>query len=94
MSKHTQGPWHRNIKPASKYPVIFAGRNTHVAILAIRGTTMQEAEIEANCDLIRAAPELLEALKDVLESNAISYSSMPDRYQRISKLIEKAEGVL
>jgi hypothetical protein len=100
MSKHTQGPWHRNIKPASKYPVIFAGRNTHVAMLAIRGTTMQEAEIEANCDLIRAAPELLAALKRTLELlnevSRLSDASLVDDNVSILhdavKAIEKARG--
>lgn len=29
--KHTPGPWHRNIPPASKYPIVFSGRNAHVA---------------------------------------------------------------
>jgi len=58
---HTPGPWHRNIKPARKYGVIFAGRNTHVARLAVEG--LADDEIEANCDLITAAPDLLAALK-------------------------------
>lgn len=59
-TKHTPGPWHRNIPPASKYPVIFAGRNTHVT--AVKTDGLSAAEIEANCNLIAAAPELLEAL--------------------------------
>lgn len=57
---HTPGPWHRNIKPARKYNTIAAGRNTHVAHLVVNGLT--DAEIEANCNLITAAPELLAAL--------------------------------
>lgn len=61
MSKHTPGDWGRNIKPASKYPIIFAGRNTHVARVITDGLTEQEAE--ANADLIAAAPDLLDALK-------------------------------
>jgi hypothetical protein len=63
---HTSGPWHRNIKPASHYPVIFAGRNTHVARVIDQG--LPEAEIEANCNLIAAAPELLAAAKDMLNT--------------------------
>lgn len=58
---HTPGPWNRNIKPASKYTVIFAGRNTHVARVIPDG--LPEEEVEANCNLIVAAPELLEALE-------------------------------
>lgn len=70
-TKHTPGPWYRNIKPASKYPIIFAGDNLHVAQVISRGVS--EAQCEANCDLIAAAPEtaaerdrLREALKDAL----------------------------
>jgi len=57
---HTKGPWYRNIKPAAKYPTIFAGRNTHVAQVTTVGLSPEE--IEANCNLIMAAPELLDAL--------------------------------
>lgn len=52
--KHTRGPWSRNIKPASRYPTIFAGRNTHVAVAKTSGLT--EEEIEANVSLISTAP--------------------------------------
>ena len=51
---HTPGPWHRNIKPATKYSVIYAGRNTHVARVVADG--LSEQEIEGNCALITAAP--------------------------------------
>ena len=63
MPKHTPGPWSRNIKPAKKYNTIFAGRNTHVCRLDVIGLT--DEEIEGNCDLITAAPEMLEALDSV-----------------------------
>ena len=70
MSKHTPGPWHRNIPPASKYPTVWSGRNTHVAAISPgahrrsgNGCTMSEEEQEANINLIAAAPEMLAALK-------------------------------
>ncbi|MBN7763834.1 hypothetical protein JYP52_22095 [Nitratireductor aquibiodomus] len=72
MSKiaHTPGPWHRNIKPARKYPTVWAGRNTHIAAVVAgapygsgNGETMSDEEMEANIDLIAAAPEMLEALR-------------------------------
>ena len=62
-TQHTAGPWHRNIKPATHYNTIFAGRNTHVAHLAVQGKS--EEEVEANCALIVAAPDLLAALQMV-----------------------------
>lgn len=58
--KHTPGGWGRNIPPATKYPVIYAGRNTHVAIVK---TDLPPEEVEANANLIAAAPDLLAALK-------------------------------
>jgi hypothetical protein len=58
---HTPGPWHRNIKPISKYPTIFAGRNTHVAVVQTKG--LKDDEAEANAALIVTAPELLEEVK-------------------------------
>lgn len=64
---HTPGPWHRNIVPARKYPTIFAGRNTHVAVVQSQGLT--DEEVEANCNLIAAAPELLAALQCFIALN-------------------------
>lgn len=64
MTKHTPGPWHRNIAPASKYTVVFAGRNTHVARVTPEGHS--EETCEANINLIAAAPELLDSIKDLL----------------------------
>jgi len=62
--KHTLGPWHRNIKPVTRYPVIFAGRNIHVAKVLDQGIGLSESE--ANADLIAAAPELLSACMGLL----------------------------
>lgn len=61
---HTEGPWSRNIKPASRYPVVFAGRNTHVAVVTTRGLT--EEEIEGNINLIANAPTTLLAAETML----------------------------
>jgi hypothetical protein len=69
---HTKGPWHRNIKPATKYSVVFAGRNTHVARVIVDGLTPEE--VEANINLIAAAPDLLEALQTFVTK----YEKAPD----------------
>ena len=66
--EHTSGPWHRNIAPATKYTTIFAGRNTHVARLAVDGLSADE--VEANCNLIAAAPDLLDALRRLVHPMA------------------------
>lgn len=84
---HTAGPWHRDIKPAAKYPVVFAGRNTHIATVATRGG-LTDAEIEANCDLIAAAPETA-AERDRLEAlnaelvEALRFYADPHEHQKL-----------
>lgn len=60
-AKHTSGPWHRNIRPATKYPVVWSGRNKHV--LAVKTIGLTEEEIEANINLAVSAPDLLAALQ-------------------------------
>lgn len=77
--KHTPGPWHRNISPATKYPTVFAGRNTHVAVV---NTQLDAAEVEANCDLIAAAPELLEACETFAEWLRREEAGYPDVARR------------
>lgn len=65
---HTPGPWHRNIRPATRYPTIYAGdapNHVHVAHLATRGIDAETAE--ANCDLITQAPAMLAALQWLLD---------------------------
>jgi hypothetical protein len=61
---HTPGPWQRNIRASGKYPVIYAGRNTHILTVCQQSNPQ---ETEANIDLACAAPELLEALKWALD---------------------------
>jgi len=76
---HTPGPWHRNIRANGKYPVVFAGRNQHVA--KVEQQTLG-AETEANIDLIAAAPDLLAALQWAL--GQIDDSLDPDHQQALA----------
>ena len=93
-TQHTAGPWHRNIKPATHYNTIFAGRNTHVAHLAVQGKT--EAEVEANCALIVAAADLLAALREIVAAvesgEADGYSPSGDWFREAKSAIAKATG--
>ena len=92
-AKHTPGPWHRNIPPASKYVTIFAGRNTHVCHLA-----PENEEVEANCNLIASAPELLAALRSTLSQlrTVTAWCAYDENNDAVLALgdaaIEKAEG--
>lgn len=62
MSKHTKGPWSRdkwgNIKTASGETL-----RLHGVALPCGGRQSDHEEVEANSDLVTAAPDLLEALK-------------------------------
>lgn len=65
MTKHTAAPWHIGTPPPNGEQAIGAQNGMMVAI-ATTGVGMKE-ETLANARLIAAAPELLEALKDVLD---------------------------
>lgn len=91
-TKYTAGPWGRNIPPASKYPIIYAGRSTHVAQVITRG--LPEAEAEANAGLIAAAPELLSAIVDLLDACPASCEDrrLNEAMKEAEKAIAKARG--
>ena len=66
MSGHTKGPWLHLIheKDGEQRHVVETGPPAWVAHYP---DGMTDEEIAANCDLISAAPELLEALEQVIE---------------------------
>jgi hypothetical protein len=73
MSKHTPGPWtYDSVREVNGFPVyrILSGDGMVGALeqCNIPGETRRELEqtLEANARLIAAAPELLEAAKNVL----------------------------
>jgi hypothetical protein len=64
-SQHTPGPWWRNID--ARYPIFSQQRHQKVAQVLHGGRTgVTEAEALANCDLIAAAPELLDSLRNLV----------------------------
>lgn len=94
--KHTAGPWHRNIKPAWKYPIVFSGRNTHVAQIISSGLSLEE--VEANCNLVVAAPQLLSAVKEFLINKYCSCGGFTCARCQVTvdeacAAVKKAEGV-
>lgn len=97
MSAHTPGPWHRNIRADGRYVTVFAGRNHHVAAAVQQKLA---AETEANIDLIAAAPELLESLKEVCDwingCLAADDDSMPtpEMLRETERIAEKALAVI
>lgn len=92
MSKHTPGPWRYWLckdgshDSRSDYVQIASGK-THVAQVRIVSTT------EADMRLMVAAPELLEALRDLLEwFDDESKSPRPAPLKKARAAIAKAEG--
>lgn len=81
---HTAGPWHRNIPPATKYTVIFAGRNTHICRVIPDGLTPEE--VEANCDLIVAAPAMADELTRLRKVNGELVAAL-ERCQKLVSLV-------
>ncbi len=79
MSEYTKGPWKVHVEPAQKNTPTLTGANhydaEYVAVVAANGEVIADnahyyaASLDpANARLIAAAPELLEALKGILDS--------------------------
>ena len=78
---HTPGPWH----VGSKYPTdVYADRAGHAIARAVN--PQHDGECEANARLMRAAPELLEALQDMLRlADAEGWEGFPKARAAIAK---------
>lgn len=96
MSKHTPGPFTHEVWPDDfrGTGAIWADPNEHgelkerVAQVQFLGSD-RIAEFEANCRLFAAAPELLEALKELVNSTNAKQNAM---WNRARAAIAKAEG--
>ena len=62
MSAHTPGPWGLIVGDAG--PIVFSGNRGNMVAQCVRG--ISSIERQANARLIAAAPELLEALTNLL----------------------------
>jgi hypothetical protein len=56
------------------------------------GADLAQSEIEGNCNLIAAAPELLAALK-IARASTEFYTMLPDERDAINAAIAKAESL-
>lgn len=82
MNKHTQGPWHNN-----GADIFQGGKKDRLIAFCGYGATN---EIEANACLIAAAPELLEALKIIIQFYSDNIENMPVAFQTFADLAEQA----
>jgi hypothetical protein len=88
---HTPGPWE---VASSDVTVIVSQRPNEPYKVTVAETMGYKIEREANARLIAAAPDLLEALHDLLErvQTAGQYNRMISECNEAEKAIAKAEG--
>jgi hypothetical protein len=70
MSKHTPGPW-SSYESKYKNLLIVRDAGDHEVYVATVEQGAADEECEANANLIAAAPELLEALEELVRCNCI-----------------------
>ena len=95
MSKHTPGPWRINGNNMFRWIVADSEVFTHsddVNRSAYGGNMVCESVHEANARLIAAAPELLEALKELMVAADRVSAEPVTRLGKARAAIAKAEG--
>lgn len=101
-SAFSPGPWHQGTRGPNGCPIIGDAKHTMVCMLAHTDKQPEQRErAEANAQLIAAAPELLEALKGIVEEYDRDLSdrtieedcaAIEARYRRAREVIAKATG--
>ena len=88
MSKHTPGPWEARADPNSSLPDDWC--------IGTGPQNIDKVAVCSKCDarLIAAAPELLEALQEMIDAHAIPSTVCNERptYEKAMKAIAKATG--
>jgi hypothetical protein len=87
MTKHTPGPW-----SAIGADVKTAGPNSHIICWTGLRSDVELEELRANARLIAAAPDMLNALLDVLDFWDDPDMSMSELKERVRYAIAKAQG--
>jgi hypothetical protein len=89
MAKHTPGPW-AFIPKYDQYDNVFTASRPHRRIASVFAAGEIEDENTSNANLIAAAPDMLEALKMVLQHGRIDDSE--SRMAQVAAAITKAES--
>lgn len=86
MDKHTSGPWHKT--PYGKYGFLILHDN--VSLAHVNGS--QQSEVSGNASLISAAPDLLNALRELVHKclHSDGYTQKIDELTKAQQAIEKA----
>ena len=96
MAEHTPGPW--KVEGSKKYPEhhsVSSDEWSGLAIVFTSGSWVDDPEGLANAHLIAAAPDMLEALEDIITQFRILKNVGHDTRiadDLISKAIHKAKG--
>jgi hypothetical protein len=99
MSAHTPGPWHA--RQWQCRAVTSVGRISdnalgfeQIAECSANGRQVSTEQEEADARLIAAAPELLEALEDLIDAHAVPSTACKERgaYDKARAVIAKATG--
>ena len=95
-TKHTPGPWR-----ITSQGLLVSDDNGMVLSIKNQGSLMTNAELQANYALIESAPEMLEALEDILQrlEDDLFLAGVPREQhkdqrhlKRLYKAIAKAKG--
>lgn len=93
MSKHTPGPWASNKYTTSVSVPLKAIDCERIGFSIVFVNGHREKEAVANARLIAAAPDLLEALKEIADTDPVDAALDPQRAVRIARAaIAKATG--
>ena len=91
---HTPTPWHRNIRPVTKYPIVFAGNApAHEYCFSFHVPREVSAEqAEANLDFLLRACNAHEALVAALEIGISAYAGSRENWEKMKETLKLAKG--
>lgn len=100
LAKHTPGPWFAGKPGPMRHCNVYGPENTHIATANhligghgpewIDNPDMAIGEAEANARLIAAAPEMAEALRELLADKYLSDPVNADRMAKSRAALRKA----
>jgi hypothetical protein len=93
MSRHTPGPWHVAYKDDNGQ-VVVKGEHIEIATCWHHCVGALEKEMYANADLIAAAPDLLKALKSLVEGLDRTWWSSWQTTAHFDPPLEEARALL
>lgn len=90
---YTKGPWRYSLEPQPNGCPIIGANGLMIAMLAHSANKPEEKEAAlANARIIAAAPEMLEALEEILRANHDDFYLPFGLQSMIEKAVDKAKG--